>query len=422
MNHEDIAETLSNAVTEITIESSYCIQLIDVIRTPAMREQLSKVYALMFRFYRDAIEWYLSSSRSKFFGSFNERIKAGFEDSATAIKDIMNRMFNMCHIGTAARVLSIHRDMAFSKAEVLRQRQNPWAQNGSGTDAGEFMQAFLKAMYQYQGVEQPSRKEITVQSEVEAVEDTREGEGTNTRSQLHGNAQQMNAYIVGSEGHALFESGQFWMPDVKVAPVLQGWMAKAELPQTLWVSGPAVSNTVSMTSSKAAAMNVILAAWSVHSPIISHFCERPHRGANGLTSEQSGMIGLVYSLIIQLLQFEVEDDHLDLHQGDVARLDGSSTSFSEGLKMLYQLFLCTPDVRFCVIDTLNALEWGGGSEWCHDFLDVLFRAQAKCERSFRILLTTSGSSRVLAERIPARSRCLAEEFALQVPLPVHRSS
>ncbi|KAF2444042.1 hypothetical protein P171DRAFT_494171, partial [Karstenula rhodostoma CBS 690.94] len=420
VNHEDVAETLSNAVTEITIESSYCMQLIGLVRTPAMREQLSKVYALMFRFYRDAIEWYLSSSKSKFFGSFNERIKIGFGESAKAIKEIVNRMFNMCHIGTAARVISIHQDMALSKAEVFRQRQNQWAQNNSGTDPGEFMQAFLQAMYQFQAIEKPKQKEMTVQSEDKAIEDTQEIAATNKRSELRENARQMELYIVGSEGHTLFESGQFWMPDLKVAPVLQDWMAKSDLPHTLWVSGPPVSDTISMTSSKAAAMNVVLAAWSVHSPIISHFCERPYHSAEGLTCEQSGMIGLVYSLIMQLLQFEVEDDQLDLDLDDVARLNGSSASFSEGLRILYRLFVCTSDIRFCVIHNLNAFEWGGGGEWCHDFLDVLSRAQANCRGSFKILLTTSGNSRVLAERIPPRSQCFAEELAHQVPLPVSK--
>ncbi|KAK7193191.1 uncharacterized protein CC84DRAFT_1250481 [Paraphaeosphaeria sporulosa] len=422
VNHEAVAETLSKAVTDITIESSLCVRLLDVIRTPEMREQLSQVYALMFRFYRDAIEWYLSSSKSKFFGSFNEKIKTGFTDSVRAIKETISRIITLCHIGNTARGISIHRDTVFIKEEVLRQRQNQWAQNGTFIDPGEFMQALLKVMYQFQAIEKPESERITAQAEEQAIEDTRESVPTNSRSDLREIARQMEPYVVGTEGHSLLGSGQFWMPGPKVAPVLQDWMAKAELPQTLWVSGPVVSDTVSMTSSKAAAMNVVLAAWSVHSPIISHFCERPHHSADGLTCEQSGMIGLVYSLIVQLLQFRVEDDQLDLDLEDVSRLDGSTASFSEALKVLYQLFACTPDIRFCVIHSLNVLEWGGGAEWCHDFLDVLFRAQGNRRASLKILLTTSGSSRVLADRIPARSQCFAEQFAHQVPFPVSRST
>jgi hypothetical protein len=421
VNHEDIAETLSNAVTDIAIETSMCVELLDVIRTPAMREQLSRAYALMFRFYRDAIEWYLSSTRSKFFGSFNERLKTGFEDSAKAIKEVISRMFNMCHIGTAARLAFVQRDVAFSKAEILRQRQNSWAQNGSRIDPGEFMQACLKAMYQSQAIENPEPQSMLIASEERTTDGTPESKDTNDRSQLLGIMRQTEPYIVGDEGHSLFGTDEFWMPDLGVVPVLQDWMAKGELPRTLWISGPAASNMGSITSPQAAALNVVLAAWKVHSPIISHFCARPHHGAESLTCEQAGMIGLVYSLIMQLLQFKVEDDQLDFGPGDIARLDGSSASFSAGLKILYRLFVCTPDIRFCVVHNLNALEWGGGVGWCHDFLDVLFRAQAKCQGSFKILLTTSGSSRVLAERIPARSQCFAEELAHQVPLQICRS-
>ena len=153
MNHDDIAETLSSTITELSIDSSLCVQLIDVIRTPAMREQLFKVYALTFRFYRDAIKWYISSTRSKFFGSFNDHIKKGFEETSKTINKTIKRMFYGCSIGTAAMVKMIHRDVASSKEEILRQRQNQWAQGSSNIDPGEFMREIFKAMYQSQAIE-----------------------------------------------------------------------------------------------------------------------------------------------------------------------------------------------------------------------------------------------------------------------------
>lgn len=403
-------------MTEIAIESSYCAQLIDVIQTPAMREQLSKVYALMFRFYRDAIEWYLSSTRSKFFGSFNERIRKGFDDTAKAIKETINYMFSRSlPLGTGAMLKVMQRDVAFSKAEILRQRQNQWAQSGSHTDPGDFMQAFLRAMYQFQAVDGPESKRLSVQAEDRAIEDVPESKSATDRPAMRETARQLERYIVGDEGHSLFRTGEFWKPDPKVVAVLQNWMSTEESPRTLWVSGHTAPTTV--TSARAAALNVVLAAWRVQAPIISHFCERPRHGADGSSSEESGTVGLVYSLITQLLQFNVDDDELDISLDDISRLNGSSASFALSLEILYQALIFTPHVRYCVIHDLNVLEWGGGAEWCHDLLDVLFRAQTNCKGTFKILLTTSGSSRVLAERIPARSQCFAEKSALQVPLP-----
>ena len=418
VNHDQIAETLSKTVTEIAIESSYCIELIDVIRTPAMREQLAKVYELMFRFYRDVIEWYLQSSKSRFFGSFNESIKSNFGDAAKGIRDTISYMFNRSlPVGTAAMVKMMQRDVAFSKAELLRQRQDQWARYGSNTDPGEFMQAVLKAMatYQVQAIENPSPMQILAQPEVASIESTSESDNGTSREELYKQAQQLEKFVIGDEGHALFEHGQFWMPDTKITPVLQIWMTGSEAPRTLWISGPATPDAT--TSAQAAAMNVVFAAWRVSAPILSHFCIRPRISTKDLTCEQAGMIGLLYSLILQLLQFKVEDDTLDLTLEDLDYLDGRSQSFSKALGIFHSLLVCTPHVRFCVIHDLNTLEWGGGSEWCHDFLDILFRAQAQCQGSFKILLTTSGSSRVLAERIPARSQCFAEKGAHQMPLP-----
>lgn len=383
-----------------------------------MREQLAKVYELMFRFYRDVIEWYLRSSKSRFFGSFNESIKSNFEDAAKGIRDTISYMFNRSlPVGTAAMVKMMQRDVAFSKAELLRQRQSQWDRYGSSTDPGEFMQAVLKAMatYQVQAIEDSSPIQLLAQPEEASLDIASERENETNRADLYARAQRLEKFVVGDEGHALFEHGQFWMPDTKVTPVLQGWMTGSDAPRTLWISGPATSNTT--TSAQAAALNVVFAAWRVSAPILSHFCLRPRSSVEGLTSEQSGMIGLLYSLVLQLLQFKVEDDDLDLSFDDLENLDGRSENFQKGLDVLHRLLVCTPHIRYCVIHDLNTLEWGGGSEWCHDFLDVLFRAQAQCQGSFKILLTTSGSSRVLAERIPARSQCFAEKGARQLPLP-----
>ena len=412
MNHDDIAETLSNVVSDISIDASLCVQLVDVVRTQPMREHLSKVYAQVFRFYRDAIEWYVSSKASKFFSSFNERIKERFEEVQKGINKTIKRMFYGCTLGTAAMMKVVHRDTAISKAEIFRQRQNHTATN---TDPGEFMQEFLKAMYRFQAIENAnSKSQLTNFDETLMVEDVTSHSSVIGRSEARASAERLEKFIVGDEGHSLFGTGQLWIPDSEVSPRLQDWMAKDGTSRTLWISSPATSNVV--TSARAAAMNAVLAAWQVKAPIISHFCERPRWSKEDQTNEESGMIGLVYCLIIQFLQFNVEGDRFDVSQDDFDRLDGTKESFAKSLEILYRLLICTPHVRFCVVHDLSALEWGGGAEWCHDFLNVLFRHQRDVGGAFNILLTTSGQSRVLAERVDAEDHCFAGKIARQVPL------
>jgi len=412
VNHDDIAETLSNAVSDISIDASLCVQLVDVICTQPMREHLSKVYAQVFRFYRDAIEWYVSSKTSKFFGSFNERIKGRFEEAQKGINKTIKRMFYGCTLGTAAMMKVVHRDTAISKAEIFRQRQNHTATN---TDPGEFMQEFLKAMYRFQAIENANSKSLPTNfDERPMIEDVTSHGGVIGRSEARASAKRLEEFIVGDEGHSLFGTGQLWIPDSEVSPRLQGWMAKDGTSHTLWISSPTTSNVV--TSARAAAMNAVLAAWQVKAPVVSHFCERPRWSKEDQTNEESGMIGLVYCLIIQFLQFNVEGDRFDVSQDDFDRLDGTKQSFAKSLGILYRLLICTPHVSFCVIHDLNTLEWGGGVEWCHDFLDVLFQHQRDVRGPFNILLTTSGQSRVLAERVDAEDHCFTGKIARRVPL------
>ena len=77
--------------------------------------------------------------------------------------------------------------------------------------------------------------------------------------------------------------------------------------------------------------------------------------------QEIGMIGLVYSLIYQLLQFRVEDEERKLGKDSFGKLDGLAESFEEGLKIPSELLRKTP-VKFCIIDQLNDMEWGDTSE------------------------------------------------------------
>jgi hypothetical protein len=377
-----------------------------------MREQLSRVYAQVFRFFRDAIAWFISSRRSKFAGSFNETIRERFEDAQKAINKTMKRMFQICSIGTAAMTRMVQRDTAESKAEILRQRQQ---NTTTGTDPGLFMQEFLRAMYRFQAVDNTgSRYSSLGFEERPMVEDAMSSKSAVGRSAARESLSRLDEYIVGDEGHALFATGQLWIPDTEVDARLQSWITSNGNSHTLWVFGPASSND--SPSAKAAAMNAVLAAWRVKAPIISHFAERPRWSEDHLTCEHAGTLGLVYSLILQLLQFSVDEDDFDISRDDLDRLDGSGDSFSASLRVLHHLLTCTPRLRFCVVHGLNEIEWSGGADWVHEVLDVISQAQEASDGRLNVLFTTSGQSRVLAERIDSKDQCYANKCARRIQL------
>ncbi|KAF2656516.1 hypothetical protein K491DRAFT_777898 [Lophiostoma macrostomum CBS 122681] len=416
VHHEDIAETLSNAVSDIAIDASLCCQLLDIIRTQAMREQLSRVYAQVFRFFRDAIAWYISSKRSKFFGSFNENIRKRFDEAQKVINKAMKKMFQICSIGNAAMTKIVQRDTAASKAEILRQRQQ---NTTTGTDPGAFMQEFLRAMYRFQSVDDSGLGSLSLGVETRPmIEYAMSGNGAMGRSAARKSLSRLDEYIVGDEGHALFATGQLWIPDAEVDARLQSWMTSNATSHTLWIFGPASSANTS-SSAKAAAMNAVLAAWRVKAPIASHFAERPRWCRDQITCEQVGILGIVYSLVMQLLQFNVDDDDFNISRADLDRLDGSEDSYAESLKVLHHLLLCTPQLRFCVVHGLNDLEWSGGADWCHELLDIIAQGQEASNGRLNILFTTSGQSRVLAERINSKDQCYAKKSARRVQLSAH---
>lgn len=119
------------------------------------------------------------------------------------------------------------------------------------------------------------------------------------------------------------------------------------------------------------------------------------------------MIGRVYSLISQLLQFSIEETNLDPSPERLAKLDGSMESWDGSLDLLEDLLERTPLLSYCVIHGLNDLDWAAGVEACAEVLDVLLRHQERADSVFNILLTTAGLT--LARYIPAKQRLYASD-------------
>ena len=200
-----------------------------------------------------------------------------------------------------------------------------------------------------------------------------------------------------------------------VLHALQSWISETEDSRTLWIVGPHENSAES--SARTAALGIIASAFQQNVPFISHFCERPRygrsagSGSGGVgraqSSEETGLIGCVYSLISQLLQFSIEETDLDLSPERLAKLDGSMESWDVSLDLLEDLLERTPLLPYCVIHGLNDLDWAAGAEACAEVLDVLLRHQERADSVFNILLTTAGLT--LARYIPAKQRLYASD-------------
>ena len=98
----------------------------------------------------------------------------------------------------------------------------------------------------------------------------------------------------------------------------------------------------------------------------------------------------------------------------MGKLDGSDGNWPEALRVLSTLLNATPHLALCVIDGLNDIAFGLGANWCSAFLGVLFEHQKTSRGSFKILLTTSGQSRVLQNYVNVDNRVFAQAGAREI--------
>ncbi|KAF1828581.1 hypothetical protein BDW02DRAFT_603293 [Decorospora gaudefroyi] len=405
VNHDEIADTIAETVTKITEKAARAAKILLVLHTRAIRELFSELYAQVFLFYRDAIEWYMKSKASRLFGNFNEKMKERYENAAEKIEDdyAFSRM---------QRTEQERRD------EILLQRQQTF-DSFTLACAGRNAQQLLLSSHKRACVEASTTDNVG--------DDNRPGipapagmAQTVSSSMARGAAKSLSVVleqsIVGSEGHSLLNNGMFWRPGSDVAIELHNWIDIVATTPTLWISSPDISS-LDVSASCAAAMNILVVAWETNLPVVSHFCERPRFAtlAEGRDVEKLGLIGLVYSVIFQLLQFSFDDEEFEIPEGDMRNLDGSDESWPQALDLLSALLKATPRLALCVVDGLNELAFAAGEEWCGAFLEVLFEHQrSTTPGTFKVLLTTSGQSRVLQDHVQVTDRMFTHTGAQEV--------
>ncbi|KAL9079589.1 MAG: hypothetical protein Q9157_001526 [Trypethelium eluteriae] len=413
-NHTDIAVLLSESIASVSDEVSRCSKWLLIIKTRDVRAILARIYARMFKFYGDTMEWYLRSKLGRAIQSFNENLKDQYDSAITAIRAQIKELYREARIANGAMTAIVHADVEALKRQSRRQRNRYAPQDFV---AGHRMARMLEANW----MEVQSLKWTIESTErrllAKPPEACRQDLATTciSRSQARTLADVFKSYIIGNEGHCLLSTGSLWKAEDKVLYRLRQWMAGDETSRTLWISTPFEAG-VTLSGSSAAALSTLAAALQAETPIISHFCQRPRRDQtrNGMTIEQVGMIGLVYSLIYQLLQFNSDEEELDLKEKDIAALDGTDISWDSSLRVLRALIEHAPVLMFCVIDGLNDLAWTDDGDWCGQFLEVLFARQRKEGTVFNVLLTTTGQSRTLSSYVQSKDRCMGTKKATEV--------
>lgn len=446
VNHETVAEFLSKSIAEISEKTAICADLIDVVREQRLQERLADIYSLLFRYYRDAMAWFLRSRASRFLGSFNEGLKTTYQEAIDEIKDRIGVLYQEAErvkhekLGAIDRHLGVTNDHLEAinqhlevinqreddmMAEIFRQRQTQqsYALVGKeGLNMLEGIYSLHRRMELLLELQDQKIKRLEGDNTVREIPESRRlmetssiDENCLTGKQLRAYADQLRPNIVGDEGQEFFGTGMFWLVDPMTLAKIGQWMTQTTS-QVLWISSP--DTTKPMSGARAAALSVVSSAWESKLPVISHFCKRVHPKyiTRDLSIEQAGLIGLLYSLINQLQQFALDEDEIEIDEGLLRLLDGTEASWSTGLQVLACLLNSTPQLSYCVIDGLNTLEWSNGAGWCQELFAVLQEHQSR-HPSFHLLVTTTGQSRFLAQLIGFKDRYTSSSTPRHVRIP-----
>ncbi|OSS52612.1 hypothetical protein B5807_02486 [Epicoccum nigrum] len=412
VNHNDIAEKLSEMVADIADKATRAASMVMIYRTKSFRELFSDLYAQVFLFYRDAIEWYAKSKVAKVFDSFNANLVKPYEKAAARIENLVTEMYREAEVARSAQMAVL----AESFEDELQRQRSRVTDRDDLVFAGRQGRRLLMLMHDSAHLEEtsPQSKANRLIEAVVEEESADDADDLLSRAGTKAISNQLEPHVVGTEGPSLFKDGKFWLPDIDVSIKLGDWMSPDTTLSTLWITSPAAAR--GFPGSRAAALIALVAAWESSLPIISHFCARPYHGdiSQGRSVEKTGLIGLVYSLIIQLLQFNVKDDAFRISKDAFDRLDGSDGSWPSALALLRDLLQSTPQLQRCIIDGLNDLCFSSGAEWCGAFLHMLLEHQRTTTSGFRILLTTTGQSRVLPQYVQVRNRILVQTGAKEV--------
>lgn len=419
VNYDDIAELLSEQVAHMSSKVSMVADLLGIIGTQRMYELYADLHAQVFLFYRDVIAWYLDRKRGRFFGSFNEQLKQTYEKAIARIENCISLLEASSRNAQTAMMRVSLMNTEELRRETRRQRQQPLEQANLGVIAQEFLYVIFNsrlADFINDQLKERSRIDAFVPEAETKPEAAREGVRVKTVSRATGSKHisYLLQFVVGDERQSLFNDGRFWVPDAEASPRLVEWMDPHKDQSRLWISSPLI--TRGFPSSRAAAMTAVVAAWHAHVPIISHFCERAkvQDVPAGGNCEKIGLIGLLYSLIVQLLQFRNQEDTFETSESQIKALNGSDESWEVALRTFSDLLRTTPLLKICVIDDLNILALSVGINWCTEFLDVLFEHLETCGHPFRVLLTTTGSSRVVSEYFERDERIFVQRGAQEV--------
>ncbi|KAJ5614474.1 hypothetical protein N7528_008128 [Penicillium herquei] len=420
INYSTIAETLSGYVAELSEGISICTKWLDLYTNVDMKERLCGIYEQYFKFFTKIATWYMKPKSSKILDSFNSNFTTKYQGTKTKIQTSIQLLREQAEIENARQVTHIIPALAYSTASIMREVRE--SRNANNDVGGKMYQLLLQLdgrLERLEGRQLPRLHETSddTSSETSSVEEYKPTEvlritGGISRAEAEELCQSLDLQslinqVGGSDGIEPARQAGCLVAEPNIIHTLGKWtQATSGDDLILWIMSPYEPGP--QTSAELAAYGVIWTAIQAKAQFVAYTCHRPRPGTvPGYQSleDKAAVLAMVYSLILQLLQFQPPGDDLSLQREMIDQLTQPGERWDSSLALLKYLLANTLTLRYCIISGINLLE-GEAQEMCKEFVDVLFShvRDADSDSPLRVLFTTSGQSRTLFDTVSTDSK------------------
>ncbi|KAI1383575.1 uncharacterized protein F4822DRAFT_81891 [Hypoxylon trugodes] len=455
VNHERIAEGLSEALCHISEYILECRSELQLFRTKAMMELVADFYAHVFVFLSDTMDWITEKRRKRLLDSFNENFYKKFENQIETIRrksDMIRNLANQSshaeqrvtrlnveelardvrlgltgderrHAEMVYMAEKIERELSEGRKErqllredgqqfkqladrltsMLQDKAMVWigdmrSTNGDLPPGFPFVQ-LLASPQQFQGFASPSRANSPSSTEwilEEIILNSKHLEDFFHRDRVR----------VG---------GDYFNP-TKINPEslrrLSEWM-KDKSSHLLWLEGPPIEaddidNPITMLANK-----VMDLSEQSNIPVLSYCCEirRGERLRPGNdTREAQSCVSLLCALLRQMIELLLPkfDSATDFSSSRLRSIDGSILCWSQMLNLFRDLLALMPGTILCVIDGFQWLGDRDTEPYLEELIQTIRGSQLQC------LFTTTGRSACLRRELESTETMAIEMTDLRV--------
>ncbi|KAJ5703869.1 hypothetical protein N7493_011007 [Penicillium malachiteum] len=440
INYLTIAETLSGYVAELSERISICTKWLDLYTNVDMKERLCGIYEQYFKFFTKVATWYMKPKSSKMLDSFNSNFTTKYQGTKTKIQTSIQLLREQAEIENARQVTHIIPALAYSTASIMKEVRE--SRNANNDVGGKMYQLLLQLdgrckryplhhsnlttclshfilylVERLEGAQLPRLHETSddTSSETSSVEEYETTQilritGGITRAEAEELCQSLGLQslinqVGGSDGIEPARQAGRLVAEPNIIHTLGRWtQATSGNDLILWIMSPYEPGP--QTSAELAAYGVIWTAIQAKAQFVAYTCHRPRPGTvPGYQNleDKAAVLAMVYSLILQLLQFQPPGDELSLQREMIDQVTQPGERWNYSLALLKYLLANTPTLRYCIISGISSLE-GEAQDMCKEFVDLLFSHVRNADSPLRVLFTTSGQSRTLFDTVSTESK------------------